>query len=86
MKIHQRIKHARKTRNMTQKDLAVAVGCTPTAIAHFESERRRPSLANLVRLCDALAVSADWMAGTKLGVLPEGFYPAEETPEAESPY
>jgi transcriptional regulator with XRE-family HTH domain len=46
----------RTRRGMTQEALAEACGIRNTHISHFEHGRRRPSLGNFVRLCNALNV------------------------------
>lgn len=55
----------RESRGITQSDLAERTGLKPSAISHFESGRRRPCLANLVKLADALGCSADVLLGRK---------------------
>ena len=38
----------------------------PAAISHFETGERRPSLENLLKLADALAVSVDYLLGREV--------------------
>jgi transcriptional regulator with XRE-family HTH domain len=61
--IGQNIKELRKSitigHSMSQADLAQKTGLEPSAISHFETGRRRPSLGNLKRLAEALGVSID---------------------------
>lgn len=64
LKIFQkRLKSAREQRNMSQSDLARVSGLQPSAISHFENDRRSPSFENLKKLSDALSVSIDYLLG-----------------------
>ena len=58
-----RLRMAREVRAMTQAEVAAATGLQPAAISHFETGERRPSLANLCRLADALDVTTDYLCG-----------------------
>lgn len=58
-----RLREVRNLRKLTQVDLAVKSGLASTAISHFEIRTRLPSLSNLIRLADALDVSADYLLG-----------------------
>ena len=49
-----RLSSIREMRGMTQADVAKLSGLKPAAVSHFETARRRPCLANLMRLCAAL--------------------------------
>lgn len=49
----------RRARGMTQRDLARAVGCGPSAIARWEAGTRTPQLARLVAVARALDCSID---------------------------
>jgi transcriptional regulator with XRE-family HTH domain len=54
---------AREIRQVGQEELAKKAGLPPSSISHFECGRRKPSLRNLVRLADALEMSADFLLG-----------------------
>jgi len=58
-----RLQAAREKKGWSQADLATRAGLQPSAVSHFEKGRRIPSAANLERLADALAVSADYLLG-----------------------
>ena len=59
-----RLRTARETlRDMTQADLARAIGLPPSSIAHFESGARKPSFDNLRKLANALNVTTDYLVG-----------------------
>jgi transcriptional regulator with XRE-family HTH domain len=55
----------RKTRNMTQIDLALAINSTQRAISYYEAEGGNPDLAVVVQLATALGVSTDELLGVK---------------------
>lgn len=58
-----RLKEARKTRGLNQTELAKKVKMDPSAIGHFEGNRRKPSFANVRVLAKALNVSSDYLLG-----------------------
>jgi transcriptional regulator with XRE-family HTH domain len=60
-----RLRTCRLDANMTQADLALRAGLQPSAISHFESGRRAPSLESLTYLVRALGVPADRLLGTE---------------------
>ena len=59
-----RLREIRENRELSQSDLARAAGMQPSAIAHFEAGRRKPSFDNVRALATALQVSADYLLGT----------------------
>lgn len=58
-----RLVDAREALRWTQDDLARVAGLQCTAISHFETGSRTPSLPNFIKLAKALRVSADWLLG-----------------------
>ena len=58
-----RLVEAREALRWTQDDLARVAGLQCTAISHFETGGRTPSLPNFVKLAKALRVSSDWLLG-----------------------
>lgn len=58
-----RVKESRLAGGWTQHQLAELSGLQESWISHFEVGRRRPSVGNLLKLCDALDVSADFLLG-----------------------
>ena len=58
-----RLKEVRKTRKLTQQELAAKTGIPVTSIAHFESGSRKPSLENFYKLIVVINVSADYIFG-----------------------
>jgi len=65
----ERLKKARKSRDLSQSDLAKLSRLVPSSISHFESGRREPSLTNFKKLCVALECSADEL----LGIVPDDY-------------
>lgn len=49
----------RKNRNMTQRELAAAVGVTASAITQYETGARKPDIVTLKKLAAALHCTAD---------------------------
>jgi len=58
-----RLRKARKAKQLSQTELAERAGLQPSAISHFETGRRAPSFDNLKRLADALSASLDYLLG-----------------------
>jgi len=50
-------------RNLSQAELAERARLQQTAVSHYESDTRRPSLRNLRRLSEALEVTSDYLIG-----------------------
>ena len=64
----QRLIDKRNERELSQSDLARKAGLQPSAIAHFEAGRRKPSFANIRALAKALNTTADYLLGSGTGV------------------
>jgi len=58
-----RLRLSRTQRDLGQAELADKSGIPATSISHFEAGRRKPSLANLRNLAEALKVSIDYLLG-----------------------
>ena len=59
----QRLRTAREKRGLRQHDLGKRARIHATAISHFETGNRKPSLGNICRLADALDVTTDYLLG-----------------------
>ena len=59
----ERLKAAREARSMSQSELARKLDMVPSAIAHFEANRRKPSFATIRAIARALNVSSDFLLG-----------------------
>ena len=54
----QRLRHIRRSRNLTLTELGERVGRAPSALSLLENGRREPKLSLIEALADALGVSA----------------------------
>ncbi|NOT41809.1 MAG: helix-turn-helix transcriptional regulator [Alphaproteobacteria bacterium] len=64
-KFADRLRSSREERELSQSDLARLTGLQPSAIAHFEAERRKPSFDNIRVLAAALKVTTDYLLGSE---------------------
>lgn len=64
MLVGYRLKQARKKRNLTQDALGKMLGLSGSAISLYESERRNPTLDNVVELMYILGVDANYLLGS----------------------
>ena len=62
MSIGEKIKIARQEKGLTQLDLAEKLGCSRSAIACYETERRIPDFKDLQHIAALLGVSVDYFA------------------------
>lgn len=58
-----RLIESRKSAGLSQKEVAIEIGVTPSAYANYEQGIREPSLKLLAKICEALDVSADYLIG-----------------------
>lgn len=63
-KIGKKIKTARTEKNMTQMDLADAMGISYQAVSNWERGNSMPDIAKLPELCDILGINLDELMGT----------------------
>jgi transcriptional regulator with XRE-family HTH domain len=59
----ERLREIRKSKNLTQKELAEKTGIEKTFISHYERCDNEPSLRTLNWLCQALEVKASELLG-----------------------
>ena len=64
-KFPDRLRRAREVRGLTQAQLAEKIQRTHNVISNLERGVQVPSADQIVRLCDALDVSAEWLLGRK---------------------
>ncbi|MCL2569491.1 MAG: helix-turn-helix domain-containing protein [Oscillospiraceae bacterium] len=57
-----RVKELRKTRNMTQRQMADALGITERSYQRYEAENN-PNNETLIKLADFFEVSTDYLLG-----------------------
>lgn len=58
-----RLLFLRKSRGLTQKQLADALALSEIAIQNYEARRRRPAFDVLLALADYFGVSLDYLVG-----------------------
>ncbi|MHB1104475.1 MAG: helix-turn-helix domain-containing protein [Devosia sp.] len=58
-----RLRQLREQADISQSDLARRAGMQPSAIAHFEADRRKPSFDNIRALARALEIPSDRLFG-----------------------
>lgn len=60
---HSRIRLARRQHNISQQQLAVAVGVQRSAVSHWESAQgKNPTLTNLRKVAEIMSVHFEWLA------------------------
>ena len=63
--LHKRISQARKSRQLSQANLAKRLGVTRTAFSHWEAGRAKPSTKHVEKIAETLALSARWLLSGK---------------------
>lgn len=63
MTLNENIKQLRLARNLSQVDLANALGVTKQSVSNWENNNIQPSIDMLVRLAEFFSVSTDSMLG-----------------------
>ncbi len=56
-----RLKYIRKTKGLTQRELANAIGLDQSAISHFERDKKKPDMDTLKTIADMLNISIDFL-------------------------
>lgn len=59
MSIGEKIKELRKAKGMTQMELAIVIGVSPSNISAWEVERFDPTIFNCILLADVFQVTLD---------------------------
>ena len=58
-----KLREFREQKGVTQKEVATAIGCTPTVYTRYERGEREPDLSTLCSLADYFEVSTDALIG-----------------------
>ena len=58
-----RLRELRTDKQMSMKQLAVAIGTTDAAICNWENGINEPKISYVIRLCEFFNVSADYLLG-----------------------
>lgn len=64
MLIGNRLRDARRRKNLTQAELGSLVGVGKSAICCYEKEIRNPTLETIIEFMNILGVSSDYLLGT----------------------
>lgn len=59
----ERLQTLRKSKNLSQKQVANAIGISASVISNYESSERTPSLENLISLAGFYRCSTDYLLG-----------------------
>lgn len=57
------IKRARIAKGMQQKELAITIGVSQSAVTAWETGAKNPSMANIAKMAKALDVSVSYLLG-----------------------
>ncbi len=76
--IAENIKTMRMSRNMTQRDLAKALGVSSSTIAMYETARREPDIETMEALADTFNVPLSSITGENNPTLPQGLIPISQ--------
>lgn len=76
--IAENIKTMRMSRNMTQRDLAKALGVSSSTIAMYETARREPDIETMEALADTFNVPLSSITGNNKPTLPSGLIPISD--------
>ncbi len=63
MYFSERLVELRKSKKLTQKQLAAELQMSELAIQHYEAQRRKPAFDVLLALADFFDVSLDYLVG-----------------------
>ncbi len=63
MTFSERLVELRKSRGLTQKQLAADLQLSELAIQHYEAQRRKPAFDVLLSVADYFDVSLDYLVG-----------------------
>lgn len=61
--LSKKLRNLRLKRNLSQKELANALGISPSIVSSYENDERLPSLERLLALADFYNCSVDYLLG-----------------------
>lgn len=64
----ERLQNQRQLLKLSQKEVAVAIGVSPSIISNYESSERVPSVENLMALAGLYRCSVDYLLGLEKNV------------------
>lgn len=59
----ERLRRLRKSKNVTQKQLAIDIGASEIGIQQYELGKRKPNYDMLIALADYFDISIDYLVG-----------------------
>ncbi len=65
MDMSERLKHARKNKGYTQRDIAKILNVKPTTVSAWEVGRNEPSISMLKNIARVLGTSFEYLAGVE---------------------
>lgn len=68
MELHERLKAVREDRDMSQADMAAALGTNRQQISRYETGMQEMTASRLAAVCRILGVSADYLLGLPQGL------------------
>ena len=66
MIIGERLKAARKNKNMTQQELGEKLGISKVSVCGYEKGIRIPTIENFIQILDILEITADYLLGREV--------------------
>ena len=63
MTVGERLKELRKSRRLSQAEVAKGINCSTVTYSRYENDKREPSMSTLGRLADFFGVSMDYIYG-----------------------
>ncbi len=57
------LRKTRKERNLTMKEVGIAIGVGESTISQYETGKRQPDQQNLLKLADYFGVTVDYLLG-----------------------
>lgn len=65
MKFNERLRNEREDRDMTQKELGIALNMSQRKISYLEMKQTEPTTDEIIDICKFFNKSADYMLGLK---------------------
>lgn len=59
----ERLKYTRLDKHLTQKELAKMLNVTGNTVHSWETDKQEPSMAMILKICEVLDVSLEYMFG-----------------------
>ncbi|TNE82585.1 MAG: XRE family transcriptional regulator [Gammaproteobacteria bacterium] len=66
-----RLKGRMSELNVSQRDLAEVLGLSQGVVSHYIVGRNDPSVESLIKICNALSISSDWLLFGRLDSSPK---------------